>query len=194
MKRRAWMRRLDGWLLIVGGLAMGLTLWLAPAAGASSRDSETQARRDFNSLVRTVAARYHMHPKPVPMMWIANLCARSITHGGVSGMKVVEFEDADRIAQAGGKPAEFSQLMKTQLGDRWSPLIREHEKSSGDSYVYVQSSDESKLTRMIVVDLDGAELDLVSINLNPDQLAKWMKEHDSDSDKKNSSAEPSNSE
>jgi hypothetical protein len=169
---------LGGWLLIFGGLGLGLVLWLAPVAGASSRDGEARAKRDFDSLVHRVEGRYQIHGKTVPMMWLANICARRFTNGGVQGMKVVEFENGDRIAKAGGGPGEFGQLVRTQLGERWSPMVRSHEKNGGDSYVYVQSSDESKLTRMIVVDLEGSELDMVSLRLNPDQLAKWMKEHD----------------
>jgi len=173
-------RSLDGWMLILGGLAIALALWLAPAAGANARDDESLSKHDFNSLVRTVEERYQMHGKPVPMMWLANFCANRITNGGVRGMKVVEFEDADRIAKAGGEPGEFGELVKTQLAGRWSPMVREHEKKGGDSYVYVRSSDDSKMTRMIVVDLDGAELDMVTLSLNPDQLNKWLQEHDSE--------------
>jgi hypothetical protein len=187
MSMQRMSRFLDGWILILGGLGIGLVLWLAPAAGANARNEESLSKRDFDHLVRAVEGRYQMHGKSVPMMWIANLCAKGFTHGGVQGMKIVEFEDAYRIANAGGEPGEFDQLVKSQLGERWSPMVGQHDKNGGNSYVYVRSSEDSKLTRMIVVDLYGAELDMVALTLNPDQLAKWMKEHDSDSAKQTSS-------
>ena len=183
MKAGAWNRGLAGWLLILGGLAMGSVLWLAPAAGASSREDEARSKRDFDRLVHKVERRYRVHGKTVPMMWLANIFARKFTNGGVQGMKVVEFEDAGRISNSGGAPGEFGELVKTQLGERWSPMVNGHEKSGGDSLVYVQSSGESKLTRMIVVDLDGAELDMVRLTMDPDQLAKWVKQQESRSGK-----------
>ena len=186
MSLRGVSRFLGGWILIVGGLGIGLVLWLAPAAGASSRNDEALSKRDFDTLVRAVEGRYQMHGKAVPMMWLANICAKKFTHGGVRDMKVVEFEDADRIAK-GGESAEFGKLVKAQLGGRWSPMVAEHEKKGGDSYVYMRNSDESKMTRMIVVDLDGAELNMVALSMNPDQLAKWIKQQDSSSGKKTSS-------
>jgi hypothetical protein len=52
----------------------------------------------------------------------------------------------------------------------------------------VQGDADGKHTRMIVVDLDGGEgggreLDMVSITLNPEQLAKWVKEQDAKDEK-----------
>lgn len=170
-------RALDGWLLIAGGLGIGLVLWLTPLAGASSRNDEARARHDFDSLVHAVSERYQVHGKSVPMMWLANICASRFTHGGVHGIKVVEFEDASRITETTTDPAGFGNLIKVQLGDRWSPMVRDHQKNE-DSFVYVQNADDAKFTRLIVVDLDKNELDMVSVSLNPDQLAKWMDEHD----------------
>jgi lipopolysaccharide export LptBFGC system permease protein LptF len=185
MKERA-----GGWILILGGLSMGLALWLTPAVNASSRNDEAQARRDFDSLVHAVSARYGIHGKAVPMMWLANLCASRITHGGVRGMKVVEFEGAERIVEVSDASPKLGDLVKEQLAPRWSPMVREHEKSGKDTFVYVQNIDagEGKMTRLIVVDLDGKELDMVTASLNPDQLAKWMKEQDSESKQKSGAA------
>jgi hypothetical protein len=178
MNTRIAAKPLDGWLLILGGLCIGLVLWLAPGVSASSRDGESLAKHDFDSLVHAISDRYQMHPKPVPMMWVANVCASRITHGGVRGMRVIEFEDAGRIAKDSAAPAEFGNLIKTQLGEHWSPMVREHDKTGGGSYTYIQNDDDSSYTRLIVVDLDGSELDVVGISLKPDQLAKWMNDHD----------------
>ncbi len=178
MKTSTAGRSLEGWVLILGGLGLGLVLWLAPGASASSRDGQSLANRDFDSLVEAISGRYQMRAKTVPMMWLANICASRFTHGGVRGMKVVEFEDGGRIAKNGATPAEFGDLVKSELGERWSPVVREHDRTGEDSYVYVQNAADGDLARLIVVDLDGSELDLVRISLKPDQLARWLNEQD----------------
>jgi len=178
MKIRAAREYWEGWILILGGLGIGLVFWLAPGVSASSRDGESLARRDFDSLVQAISGRYQMHGRTVPMMWLANVCAARFTHGGVRGMRVVQFEDASRIAKSSTAPAEFGDLVRAEMGERWSPMVREHKESGEDSYVYVQNATDGDLTRLIVVDLDGSELDVVGISLKPDQLAKWRNEHD----------------
>jgi hypothetical protein len=183
--------RTDGFLLIFGGLAIWLVLWLAPAVGASSRNSEAMARADFDGLVHRIAERYGMHGKPVPMMWLANACANSFTHGGVRGMKVVEFEDAGKIADAEHGGPGFGELVKERLGERWSPVVREHASGGEDSYVYTQNDEDGRHTRLIVLDLDHSELNAVRVSLDPDQLAKWMKEQGAKSKEKASDGDAS---
>jgi hypothetical protein len=177
MKRSA-----GGWLMILGGLAIGLALWTTPTASAASHDDEARASQDFDGLVKDVTKRYQVHSKTVPMMGLVSLCARAATHGGVRGMKVVEFEDAAKIHDA-GDGTEFAALVKARLGARWSAMVREHEAKE-DSFIYMQSDGDGVRTRLIVVDLDGQELDMVSLSLNPEQLAKWIKEQDAKDEKK----------
>lgn len=180
MKERA-----GGWILILGGLSIGLALWLTPSVNASSRNDEAQSKRDFDRLVSAVSDRYGIHAKSVPMMWLANFCASRITHGGVRGMKVVEFEGVERIAEAGDTSPKLGDLVRENLGERWLPMVREHNKSGEDSFVYVQNADDNaQMTRLIVVDLDGKELDMVSVSLNAEQLAKWIREQDAGSRQK----------
>jgi hypothetical protein len=114
-----------------------------------------------------------------------NICARSATKGGVHGMKVVEFEDVPKWDDR--ERAGLGDLVKERLSKHWSPMVRQHEAGGDDSFVYVQGDSDGKHTRMIVVDLDGGdagrELDMVSITLNPEQLAKWVKEQDAKDEK-----------
>lgn len=47
--------RANGWLLIFGGLAIGLVLWLSPSPGRSSGKLELIARHRFEGLIRRLA-------------------------------------------------------------------------------------------------------------------------------------------
>jgi hypothetical protein len=176
----------DGILMILAGVTFGVVLMLVPNAGASAHDGDSLAKRDFDGLVQSIADRYQIHGRSVPMMWLVNLCARSVTDGGVRGMKVVEFEDVPKWGDS--DRAGLGDLVKKRLSTRWSPMVREHETDGGDSFVYVQGDADGKHTRMIVVDLDGGDtsrdLDMVRMTLNPEQLAKWVKEQDAKDEKK----------
>ena len=178
----------DGILMILAGVTFAVVLMLVPNAGASAHDADALARRDFDSLVRSIADRYQIHGRSVPMMWVANLFARSVTKDGVHGMKVVEFEGVPKWGES--ERAGLGDLVKEKLSKRWSPMVRQHEADGADSFVYVQGDADGKHTRMIVVDLDDGEtsreLDMVSITLNPEQLAKWVKEQDAKDEKKRS--------
>jgi hypothetical protein len=175
----------DGILMILAGVTFAVVLMLVPDAGASAHDADALARRDFDGLVRSIADRYNIHAKSVPMMWLVNICARSATKGGVHGMKVVEFEDVPKWDDR--ERAGLGDLVRERLSKRWSPMVREHEANGEDSFVYVQGDADGKHTRMIVVDVDGGEasraLDMVSLTLNPEQLAKWVKEQDAKDEK-----------
>ncbi|WP_263373118.1 hypothetical protein [Granulicella aggregans] len=178
----------DGILMILAGVTFAVVLMLVPNAGASAHDADALARRDFDGLVRSIADRYQIQGRSVPMMWVANLFARSVTKDGVHGMKVVEFEDVPKWGES--DRTGLGDLVKERLSKRWSPMVRQHEAGGDDSFVYVQGDADGKHTRMIVVDLDGGEagreLDMVSITLNPEQLAKWVKEQDAKDEKKRS--------
>jgi hypothetical protein len=170
----------DGILMILAGVTFAVVLMFVPDAGASAHDADALARRDFDGLVRSIADRYQIHARPVPMMWLVNLCARSATKGGVHGMKVVEFDDVSKWDDQ--ERAGLGDLVKERLSKRWSPMVRQHDAGGEDSFVYVRGDADGRHTRLIVVDLDGGEaskeLDLVSMTLNPEQLAKWMREQD----------------
>lgn len=178
----------DGILMILAGVTFAVVLMLVPNAGASAHDADALARRDFDGLVRSIADRYQIHGKAIPMMWVANLFARSVTKDGVHGMKVVEFEDVSKLDDE--QRAGLGDLVKDRLSKRWSPMVRQHDASGEDSFVYVQDDADGRHTRMIVVDIDGGEtsreLAMVSLTLNPEQLAKWVKEQEAKDEKKRS--------
>ncbi len=122
----------------------------------------------FDGIVRQVESRYHVQGKRVPMMWAVSLLARGFTHGGVRGLRVVEYEGVRaQIDQSG-----LDQMVRSELGKGWSPMVRERSEKE-TSLVYVQAA-EGKRVRMVVVSLDGTELNLVRMELSPEALARWQ--------------------
>ncbi len=70
--------RANGWLLIFGGLAIGLVLWLSPSRSASSRELASMARQDLDGLIRSVVPRHRLNSKLALMTWLMDLCACTI--------------------------------------------------------------------------------------------------------------------
>jgi hypothetical protein len=155
------MRRLGGFLLI----AFGVAVMIAQGVHASERNSDS-----FDGLVKALSARYEVHPKSIPLMWMVSLCAKGYTHGGVRGLKVIQFEDVESIDDH----IEFETMVEAKLGEDWSRAVREWEEKGEESLVYVRTGDGR--VEMIVVNLEHRELNMVKMTMNPDQFAKWVRE------------------
>jgi hypothetical protein len=151
------MRRLGGFLLI----AIGVAVMIAQSVHASERGADS-----FDGLVKALSARYEVQPKPIPLMWMVSLCARGYTHGGVRGLKVVQFDDAESIDDHTG----FEALVDAKLGEDWSRAVREWQEKGEESLIYVRTGDG--WVEMIVVNLEHGELNLVKMRMNPGQFAK----------------------
>ncbi len=159
------MRRAGGFLLVT----LGVALMVVQGVEASEQRGDR-----FDALVKALSVRYAVQPKSVPMMWMVNLCARGVTHGGVRGMKVVEFE---RSALSESDRAGFDDVVSGSFGEDWSRMVREWQESGDESLVYVRAAGRG--VEMVVIDLDHGELDLVKMTMNPDQFAKWTREKNS---------------
>ena len=155
------MRRMGGILLV----AIGIVLLVAQGVDASERGGDS-----FDALVKGLSAHYSVRPKSIPMMWVVSLCARGATHGGVKGMKVIEFESFTGTGDA----REFDEAVRSNLGEDWSEMVREWQRNGNESLVYVRA--QNKQIDMIVVDLDRGGLNLVKMTMNPDQLAQWSRD------------------
>jgi hypothetical protein len=129
------------------------------------------ADRDFDGLVTAVAHRYDVHATHIPMMSVVSLCARFATHGGVKGLRVVEFDDF----KASLSVSELTSLVHNSLGPEWQPFMNERDNQAGSqSIIFVRQKGDA--LRMMIADYDHDELDVVRMELSGDTLAKWMKD------------------
>lgn len=130
--------------------------------------SSVEAAGDgFDGIARQMEARYHVHGKRIPMMWAVSLAARGFTHGGVRGLRVVEYEGVrEQIDRSG-----LDQMVRTELGSGWSPMVRARSETE-TSLVYVQALPDKRM-RMVVVSLEGTELNLVRMEVSSEALARW---------------------
>ena len=144
---------------------------IAAALLASATVYAFAGDRDFDGLVSEIARSYDVHATRIPMMSLVSLCARFATHGGVKGLRVVEF---DHLTAALDDP-ELMSLVRKNLGPEWQPFINEyHQQDESRSVIFVRP--EGDALRMLIADYGHGELDVVSMELNGAALAGWMQD------------------
>jgi hypothetical protein len=145
------------------GIALSATLLLGnTSAYAFAPD------RDFDGLVSGIAQSYDVRATRIPMMSMVSLCARVVTHGGVKGLRVVEF---DHLKTSPGLP-ELTSLVRRSLGSEWEPFVQERGER-GESVIFVRQAGGAM--HMVIAEYEHGELDLIRMELNGEALARWMK-------------------
>lgn len=181
MKQREKKPTLWSMTLVPLGIAAIMTPAILLAAGGNS----FHPNGGFDAIVRTIESRYHSHPTKIPFMGLISCVAGVATHGGVRGLHVAEFENFNASSDTPVDGAESNALVEQHVGSGWSRMIRETSRAGGEqSLIYVRQ--EGDHVGMLVVDLDGKDLDVVQLSMNPDRLmdevAKHHHHHHSDND------------
>jgi hypothetical protein len=134
----------------------------------------------FDSVVSSLESRYQTHATRIPLMWLASMVAGGATHGGVRGIHVAEFEHFSEPVEG----EELNRMVEEKLGQGWDRMIRETGRH-GTEQTLIFSHPDGKRMALFVLDLDGHELDVVQVSVDPDQLngtiAKY-RHHEPDND------------
>ena len=153
-------------------LARVLALLMVSVASCFVIAQTAPQSTDLASLERVLESTYHLHGLHVPMMRFVSGFAHTVTKGGVSGMRVVTYENLPR----GLDHQALGDLARAHLGSDWSLMVRDStQKQEEDDLVFVQPA--GKRVRMLVFNLEASELNIVQMELSPDQLKKWESEH-----------------
>jgi hypothetical protein len=128
---------------------------------------------NFKRLVSRVENRYQVRHEHIPLIAFASFCTRIITHGGVRGLRVADFENINKAIPAD----DFDSFVTAQLGDTWNVIVRTHEKSNNENTVIYARSDGSRFI-LLIASLENNELSLVKLGIDADSLPKWLNEHD----------------
>jgi hypothetical protein len=144
--------------------AIALMVPVAVMAGSGS---------GFDGVVTTLEHRYHAHATRIPFMGLISLVAHKATTGGVCGLHVAEF--GDFTAQVDGD--ELNNLVQEKLGDGWQRMVRDTSKH-GAEQTLIFAHPEGNRMGMFIVDLDGHEMDVVQISVDPEHLTQTIGKYD----------------
>jgi len=134
----------------------------------------------FDGVVNTLEHRYHAHATRIPFMGLMSLVAHKASSGGVSGLHVAEFDNFSE--QVDGD--ELNNIVAEKLGEGWQRMIRDTSRH-GAEQTLIFARPEGNRMGLFIVDLDGNEMDVVQISVDPDHLSQSIdkyKHHDGDSD------------
>jgi hypothetical protein len=138
--------------------------WIAHAAGGAG---------GFDGVVNSIERQYHVHATRIPCMGLASLIAGAATHGGIDGVHVANFEQFDKAA--GGE--ELNRMVEEKLGQGWSRMIRETSRH-GDEQTLIFARQEGRRMALFILDLNGNEMDVVQVSVDPDNLSKTIAKYD----------------
>jgi hypothetical protein len=143
------------WLIPFGFMALAI-----PAA-VMAGGSET----GFDAVVNTIESRYHAHATRIPFLGLISLVAGKATHRGVNGIHVAEFESFTEDVDG----QELNNLVERHLGAGWERMIRETSRKGNEQTLIFVHPEGSRMG-MLIVDLDGHEMDVVQVSVDPDHL------------------------
>jgi hypothetical protein len=152
----------------------------------------------FDGVVNTLESRYHVQATRIPFLGLISLISSKATHEGVGNLHVAEFDNF--TASVDGE--ELNTLVEQKLGPGWERIVREtthHAASSArdpdpsakdrNEQTLIFMHPEGNRMGLFVLDLDGHEMDVVQVSVDPDHLNQSIDryghhhdDHDRDSD------------
>jgi hypothetical protein len=134
----------------------------------------------FDGVVRAIESRYHVHATRIPFMGLISLVADKATHEGVNRVRVAEIDDFS--AQVDGD--ELNRIVTEKLGAGWERMIRETSRKGGEQTL-IFAHPEAERMGLLIVDLDGSEMDLVEVSVDPrhlnEEIGHYEHHHDDES-------------
>lgn len=123
----------------------------------------------FDGVVNSIEARYHSHATRIPFLGLVSLVARGATHHGVGNLHVAEFDQF--TAPVDGE--ELNRMVSAKLGEGWSRMVRETSRQ-GHEQTLIFTRPEGRRMGMFIIDLDGHEMDVVQLSIDPDNLSQFV--------------------
>ncbi len=125
------------------------------------------AHGGFDGVVSSIESRYHVHAQRIPFLGFISFISHQATNGGVNGMHVAEIDDFH--ADVDGE--ELNRMVEQKLGSEWERVIRETSRK-GDSQTMIYMHPEGSRMGLFVLDLDGHEMDVVQVSVDPNHLSE----------------------
>jgi hypothetical protein len=127
----------------------------------------------FDGVVSSIETRYHAHATRIPFLCLMSLVARKATSGGVSAVHIAEFDHF--TAKVDGD--ELNRMVEEKLGQGWERIIRETSRRGGEQTL-IFARPEGDRMGLFVLDLDGNEMDVVQVSVDPDRLNGTINRYD----------------
>jgi hypothetical protein len=127
----------------------------------------------FEGVVDSIQSRYHMHASRIPFMGLVSLISKKATHNGVSGLHIAEFGSFTESVDGD----ELNRMVEEKLGPGWERMIRETSRK-GHQQTLIFIHPEGDKMGLFILDLDGHEMDVVQVSVDPSHLNENIGRYD----------------
>lgn len=124
--------------------------------------------REFKQLVREMRSQYHKAPIGTGFL---GFLARCFSPKGISGLHMAIFDELDAKHQLIG--ADFEGLVQRSIGPDMAPMVLVRSNRTGERTV-IYAKPSGKRTELLIVTADPHDVVVVSLNVDPETLQKWM--------------------
>ena len=155
------MRRLLWIPLVLVALAIPVTVLAGSGEG-------------FNGVVTSLEDHYSVRATHIPMMGLISLFARAGSHGQVANLHIAEFDHFTESVDSD----DLNRLVAEKMGAGWERIVREtgrHGQKTEQSFIFMRA--ENSRIGLFILDLDGHELDVVQLSIDPAQLGRTVHQY-----------------
>lgn len=145
----------------------------------------------FDGVVGSIQSRYHAHATRIPMMGLVSLFARTGSHGRVANLHIAEFDHFTESVDSD----DLNRLVAEKMGAGWERIVRETSRQgqkTEQSFIFMRA--ENSRIGLFILDLDGHQLDVVQLSVDPSRLGDTIRKyahHNDDSNDTDSGTEVS---
>jgi hypothetical protein len=127
---------------------------------------------EFDSLVREFSRESGATRINIPFFGLARFAVAVGHPAGASELNLAIFENADL------EPRRFSELTDYVVArHEWKPMVRVRSRHSESTNIYVQQNGRD--LRLLVTALDNREATFVLVRIKPEELMRFIDEHES---------------
>jgi hypothetical protein len=150
------MKRL--WLISIAFAALAIPVAVLAGSGEGG----------FDGVVSSIESRYHVHAARIPFLGSVSFISSKATHGGVSDLHVAEIDSFTEPVDGD----ELNRMVEEKLGSGWERIVRETSRGGekGREQTLIFMHPEGERMGLFVVDLDGQEMDVVQVSVDPNHL------------------------
>lgn len=154
--------------IVVAAVAMVAVcaLWPAPALAD-----------DFGDIVHHIEVRYHAHRNYAFLMAFAGLAVKVWQGPGVKDLKMAYFENQSLFQT--DPDTELDEILRSTGKSGWQPMLKNYSRKSGDRvYIYAQPQTQGKDIKLLIVNIEHNEAEVIQVKIDPDKLEKFIEHHE----------------
>jgi hypothetical protein len=131
---------------------------------------------DFGRIVHHIEASYHVHRNYRFLFGFAGMVVRCWHVGGVKSLKMAYFEN--QHLEGTDTDNELDEIIAHAGESGWRPVVRSVSRRSGEHvYIYAQDADAGKNLKVLVVNVEPNEAEVIQVKVDPKKLEQFIDEN-----------------